>query len=766
MEDFNYDFSGWATVYNVGCTDGRTILPGAFEHADDTIVPLCYNHGHDSIDNVIGKALLHSCDEGVYMYGAFNDTKNGRKSKEAVAHGDIDSLSIYANHLREQNNNVYHGDIKEVSLVLSGANIEAKIDNVLCHDDSEGNAAIIYSGEKIEYDPETLMHSDDEEDNMSQEEYAEYAESVFDSMDDAQKTLFLAATGAVEVDNIDELIEDSEDIIDSMDEEQKELFFTAVENVENDDEDYDDEDEEDYDDEDEEEYDDEEYEDEEEYDDDDADEDEGGELGHSDFYGGACMKHNAFDNCVDENYISHAELEQFGNTLIAEAIERGSMKKAVLAHDDTDVDAFMATYPRVEHEVPGVDYGITDMNQLLPDYHEINPMPTVVKTDDEWKNVILNGAHKSPFSRIRSTMADFDEQHARAKGYIKGRYKKAEVISLLRRTTEPTTIYIKQSFDRDDVIDATVFSFIPFVKKEMESKLDKEKALAALVGDGRALTDEDKIPEDKIRPIATEAELYNIQYIVGTAAITGTSGGSNTYDKFNRPVNSKSTSNLGIVDNLIRACLKSKKMYRGSGNMVMFCSPWLISQFLIVEDRLGRKLFKDVNKVAQRLGVSKIVPVPDFIVNGDLIKRKDQKGVERPLLAVLINPSDYTIGTDVHSHRAFFEDFDIDYNKNKFLYEERFCGSMVEPFSAITIFGTKSDHSEDDIAYAPVQSDCTDENLSTVLGRQADQKYAVNDDRTGYKKNGKKSYTASTSNVVLDDDDEGTAKSYFDKANS
>lgn len=713
---FDYDFSGWATKYNVGCSDGRTILPGAFQHADTQVVPLIYNHNHDDPNNVVGKALLHSTEDGVYCYGSFNNSKSGKSAKKSVAHGDIDALSIYANHLREsQNGEVYHGDIKEVSLVLSGANIEAKIDNVMCHGSEDGQSAIIYSGVTGLQLEDELMHGEDEGDDdmdgMTEQEYEETlaaAEEDFNSLTDEGRDVMYAMLSEVTGEEYDDETEltDQELLLGMA------MMSELEEGDGSDDDDYDDE--EDYDEDDEEDYDDEEGDDDDE------------------------MKHNDFD-CNEMAAAYDAEVIGFADAMLKEAkTQNKSFRDTVMAHSDefsvggslmhgedgelyhgggddgqAALEAFMATYPRVEHETPGVDYGVTNIDNLYPEPTAVGGIG-VIRRRTDWVGKVLNGASKTGFSRIRATYADFKEDQARAKGYIKGSYKKSEVISLLRRKTEPATIYVKNTFDRDDLIDTeSVLSLAPMVKGEMRKSLDEEKALAMLVGDGRDLNDEDKIKPDAIRPIACEPDLFNIKWQVAT---------SNNF-----------------VWDVIAACRKSRKNYRGSGNMTMFTSEWLVSRMLVAEDALGRKMFPTRAALAKRLGVEEIVTVPRFFVNGDFITVPYGDGT-RQVLAVLINMKDYTVGTDKHSHAAFFEDFDIDFNKEKYLLEERFCGAMTEPFSAITLFlAPVSDNTTKSL-----EPTITDSNGNVVDStfkaafKGKDTKTKVKSDRKGYEASGNK----------------------------
>lgn len=555
----SYDFSGWATRNDLKCSDGRTIRRNAFKQNDGAVVPLVWNHQHNEATNVLGHAELENRPEGVYAYCTFNDTDYGRNANELVRHGDITALSIYANQLKQVGGDVIHGAIKEVSLVLAGANPGAYIDSIIEHSDDGDEEAIIYTGEEI-----SLYHSDEQEEETEMER-------------------------------------DIQEIFDEMSDEQKDVVYTLVGAAVNGE--FDDDGEEDY----------EDYEDYEEDDDD--------------------MKHNLFDSEDQENVLSHSELE----AIFSDAKRYGSLKDSVLQH------------------------GITEIEQLFPNEHLLNNPPDWIKRPDEWVSKVMNGVHKSPFSRIKSQFADITEDEARAKGYIKGKLKKEEVFGLLKRSTTPTTIYKKQKLDRDDVIDITDFDVVAWLKQEMRMMLDEEIARAILVGDGRQMSSDDKINEQNIRPVWTDASLFTIKaevpYTVGDSA-----------DKL-----AKAT---------IRAAVKARKNYRGSGNPVFFTTEDVLTDMLLLEDVNGRVIYDTEEKLRSAMRVSSIVTVP--VMEG-LSRTDSDSGNTMNLLGLIVNLNDYNVGADKGGEVNMFDDFDIDYNAQKYLIETRCSGALIKPYSAIAL---------------------------------------------------------------------------------
>lgn len=560
MTKNKYDFAGWATKYGVGCSDGRTILKGAFAHCDEIVVPLVWNHTYDKPENVIGNAKLINSDEGVYTYCSFNDTSTAETAKSLVKHGDITSLSIYANHLKQAGNIVMHGDIKEVSLVLAGANPGASIQEVLVHGEiSEGEATIYNEPEGLE-----LWHEDvDEELEDIKHE------------DDSNETIA--------------------DIYNSMTEKQKKAVAAIIDQL--------------------------------------ADDDEPSSEDNNQNKGDSEMKHNVFDQNEENKELRHFDFE----ATMKDAKRCGSLKEAFLAHAQ--------------------DYGIKDIETLFPEAKNIYNEPEFIKRDTGWVAGFLNGTHKSPFSKIKAMYADITADEARAKGYIKGKLKKEEVFSLLKRTTEPTTIYKKQKLDRDDIIDITDFNVVAWIKKEMRIMLDEEIARAMLIGDGRSSVSEDKIKENCIRPIYNDADLYTIKFAMNSLA-------SNEAKEF------------------IRSCIKSRDDYEGSGNPNLYTTEDVISDLLLIEDANGRFIYDSIATLARTLRVNQIIPVP--VMKG-LTRTDAAESKTYDVKAIIVNPNDYWVGADKGGQISMFDDFDIDYNQYKYLMETRISGSLVKPYSAIVI---------------------------------------------------------------------------------
>lgn len=594
-----YDFCGYATRYNVKCSDGRTIKNDAFAHCDGITVPLMFQHNHADPLSICGNALLESRPDGVYAYGSFNDTECGQIMNESVRHGDIKALSIFANHLRQNSNlEVFHGDIKELSLVLAGANIGAYIEDVdIVHgEDGEGSATIYMPEELCEL---SLEHGDGDK--------SPTVGSVLETLNDDQKKVVYylldkASKGEFEMAH-------SEDD-DEYDEEEP-------------DEEYDD------DDEDDDEYDDEEY------DDDDYDEDD--EDDEDDEGGNEMARRNVFENQNKAPALTHADFAQIVQDAVA---NNAKLSDAFLMHAD--------------------DYGIEDIESLFPQPKDLNMPPEWIKPEMEWVSGVLNGVSHSPFSRVRTRFADITADEARAKGYVKGNRKKEEVFTLLKRETTPCTIYKKQKLDRDDIIDITDFQVVPWMKAEMRMMLDLEKAQAILVGDGRDPMDEDKIPEDHIRPIWKDDELYTIRRPVYF------------------PESSTDTDKTEIIRKTI---LRSRKDYKGSGNLTLYCSPDWLTTMLLSTDGFGKPLYGSEAALATALRVSKIVEVPQF----DDKVYTDADGNEFDLVAIMVNLSDYKVGADKGHASQMFEDFDIDFNQYKYLLEDRFSGALTKIRSAIVI---------------------------------------------------------------------------------
>ena len=579
----DYDFCGWATRNDLRCSDGRIIRRDAFKHNDGDKVPLIWNHDHSSPSKLVGHCILENKPEGVYTYGYLNNSKSAQEAKEGLLHGDIDSLSIYANHLTQNGSEVLHGSIKEVSLVLAGANPGAVIENVIEHMDGCEEEAIITTGEFLElYHAETKEEPKEEakeepkkeektemaEETKKKNESEETVKDVIDSMTEKQKTVMYAVVGAAALESVGGKKASEED-----------------------------------------------------------EEDEGDEKE---------MKHNLFEgqeNQVEDKdvYLSHSDME----AIFDDAKEAGSLRKAVLRH------------------------GITNIDYLFPDAKNVTNTPGWIKRQDEWVSTVMDGVHHTPFARIKSVFADLTEADARAKGYIKGHQKADEVFALLKRTTTPTTIYKKQKLDRQDVIDITDFDVVAWMKTEMRMMLDEEIARAILVGDGRAVSSDDKIPEANIRPIWTDDDVYTIHQVINVAA---------------------NADEDTIAKAVIRGALKGRKNYTGSGNPVFFTSEDYLTDMLLMEDKMGRPIYDTEEKLRTAMRVSKIVTSP---VMENLTRTVE--GETRTLAGIIVNLADYNVGADKGGSVNMFDDFDIDYNAQKYLIETHCSGAMIKPHAAIAL---------------------------------------------------------------------------------
>lgn len=583
MKKGKWDFSGWATRNNLKCSDGRTIMKDAFKHNDGMTVPLVWNHSHGEPENVLGHALLENRPEGVYTYGYFNDTPAGQDAKQLVLHGDITSLSIYANRLKQDSmRHVLHGEIREVSLVLAGANPGAFIDNVITHGEFNEEDAVIYFSEPLE-----LFHSDEEEEEKEKEtdETMKYDEDKMVHSDEEEETVG--------------------DVFETLSEKQKTAVYAIIDAALEEAEDYDED--EDYDD-----YDD----DEDEYEEDDD------------------VKHNVFDadEMMEDDYLSHGE-----EMAIFDDIEHknfGSLKEATLAH------------------------GINDIEWLFPEARNLNTPPDFITRDMGWVKGVMNAVHHTPFSRIKSMFANLTADEARARGYVKGNLKIEQVFGLLKRTTTPQTIYKKQKLDRDDVIDITDFDVVAWIKAEMRMMLEEELARAFLVGDGRDASSDDKINELNIRPIWKDADLYTIKRVVPTG-------------------NTESAT----AKNFIKMA-KRRKDYKGSGSPVLYTTEDYVDACLEIEDNNGRVIYDTIEKLATAMRVSKIVTVP---VMENLTRTDATSGKTYGLMGIIVNLADYNVGADKGGAVSMFEDFDIDYNAQKYLIETRCSGALVKPYSAIAL---------------------------------------------------------------------------------
>lgn len=559
-----FDFSGYATRNDLKCSDGRTIRKDAFKHNDGQTVPLVWQHMHNDPNNVLGHALLENKTDGVYAYCKFNSTAAGLNAKELVTHGDITALSIYANNLKQQGGDVLHGAIREVSLVLSGANPGALIDNLaIQHGDgtyeADEAAAIIYTDE-------TIVHGQEEEEEMPKTEEIKH--------EGDEKTVA--------------------DVFNSLTDEQKQVVYFMIGNALD------------------------------EADAAHADEEDDDDISHSD-EGGTVMKKNVFEKEVEENgnVLSHADVMG----IFADFQECGSLKDA-LKHAETT-------------------YGIENIDYLFPDAKNIRNTPDWVKRNDEWVGKVMNGSNHIPFSRVKSMSADITLDTARAKGYVKGNLKKEEFFAISKRTTGPTTIYKKQKLDRDDIIDITDFDVVGWLKLEMRMMLEEEAARAMLIGDGREADDEDKINETCIRPIAKDDAFY--AHPVTLPANTGAA-------------------------TLVEQVLRNRANYKGSGMPTFFTYESIIADLLLVKDTTGRRIYNTLADVAAAMRCSDIVavePMEGFVTDTGT------------LIGIMVNMNDYTVGADKGGQTTSYEDFDIDYNQNKYLIEGRFSAALTKPKSAL-----------------------------------------------------------------------------------
>lgn len=587
-----WDFSGWATRNDVKCADGRTIRRDSFIDDDGQIVPLVWQHDHDSPLNVLGHALLENRPEGVYTYGRFNNTEAGLQAKELVGCGDITSLSIYANKLRQSSTgDVLHGRIREVSLVLTGANPEAKIDHLtITHSEDAGeDEAIIYSGEDIVLEENVEDHGDSEtDDTISHKEEPEMAKD--------EKTIG--------------------EVFDTLSDEQKDAVYAVIAM---------------------------------------AIDEKGGEdtAKHSDTEGDDDMKYNAFDQdstLENENVLSHAEQGEI----------IGLAKKGNASLKDT----FLAHYEEGAYGIQANGEGTYGIDMLFPEAKSLNNPPEWIKRDTDWVQKVMSSVHHTPFSRIKSQFADIRDDEARAKGYLKTHKKKEEVFTLLKRTTDPQTIYKKQKLDRDDVIDITDFDVVAWIKSEMRLMLDEEIARAVLIGDGRQTDSEDHISHSHVRPIWTDDALYTIRKTVSAAA--------------------DDTADI-IANDVIDTVIRARKDYKGSGNPTFFTTADFLTDMLLLKDGMGRRLYNTVAELATALRVRDIVEVPVMEGVARVVNEGEVDEKSYPLIGLIVNLQDYNIGADKGGAINLFDDFDIDYNQMKYLIETRISGALIKPFSAIAI---------------------------------------------------------------------------------
>ena len=586
--DNKFDFSGWATKANLKCSDGRVISPGAFKDMDGATVPLVWGHNHSDPMCVLGNAVLEHRDEGMYTYGTFNDTEQGRNAKTLVEHGDIVSLSICANKLEQDGDTVMHGIIREVSLVLAGANPGAFIDSVIMHGE-ESDEAIIYTGEEL-----VLNHADEEkkedekmENNDNKEEKKDKTISeIFETLNDEQKNMVYAMVGMAAG-------EDNEDGDDADDE------------------------------------------------------------------GGNSMKHNVFDKEENKDVLTHADQEDI--IALAKSNNVGSLRTAMRIFAEERGDT--------------LEHGITDIQTLFPEYKDVKPgAPELITRDQTWIDSVLGKAHKSPISRIRTRQADARGADIRGKGYQKGKQKGfIGNLTLLNRTTDPQTIYVKDKLERDDIIDITDFDVVDYQYRVMRMALNEELATAVMIGDGREPGDEQKIYETHVRPIWTDDELYTIHANVDIAAAKAELQGTNTAANFG--------DNYVYAEAIIAAALYARENYKGSGSLDFYCTPHLLNVMLLARDLNGRRIYESKSDLAAALNVNAIHTVEQF----EGKTRTDGENGKKKLLGIFVNMADYQIGSTKGGQITNFEDFDIDFNQYKYLMETRVSGALTKIKSAIVL---------------------------------------------------------------------------------
>lgn len=611
----DYDFGGWATKNNIKCSDGRTILKDAFKQNDGQKVPLVWNHQHNDPSEVLGHALLENREEGVYAYCKFNNTESGQTAKSLVTNGDVDKLSIYANRLKTHMNNVMHGCIREVSLVLAGANPGAFIDTVISHgEDAEAEEeGIIYTDEYIE----TIEHSDDESDKKGEtdmedenkkvdeekkdENNEKTIQEVFETLNEEQKNAVYAIVG--------QALEHSDDSEDESEDDSKDESEDDSENKDNDSED---------------------------------NSENNNDEGEED------MKHNVFDNDKNnDEVLQHSEILA---SAIQDAKKYGSLKESVIEHAAIN--------------------NITDIGKLFPDATALNKEPIMIEKDQTWVGKIINTIKHTPFSRVKVTMGKMTEPQARAKGYIKGNKKTNIQMAALNRIVTPTTVYIKNEIDRDDVIDITDFDVVAWQKREMRKELDKELALAALLGDGRDISDNDKINEQNIIPIIKDVDTFTIKYTI-------------TEGVDYKQANNSASNNDSFTKGIIRAAIRSRKEYKGSGSPTFFTTEDYLTDMLLIEDQNGRRIYESLDQLALALRVKEIVTIPEM-----------EQEAYKDIVGVIVNMADYTMGADKGGSVNMFDDFDIDYNQMKYLMETRCSGALTVPYSAIVLKKTVASSSD------------------------------------------------------------------------
>ena len=596
MDKNTYDFSGWATKNNIRCSDGRTIRKDAFKVNDGETVPLVWNHDHKDAESVLGHALLENREEGVYAYCSFNNTKQGLNAKELVKHGDVRSLSIYANQLKQSGDDVIHGRIREVSLVLAGANYGAFIDTVIAHSDDHDEEAHIYHAYDTPSGLNDLKWADNANDKESENNDLKHGEC--DPKPDKSNNKENKNMGPENKENKEKTVKD---VFDAFTEEEKNVVYFLIEEA--------------------------------------VKAAKDGENNSKEQMEDKEMKHNAFDNEIVENTLSHADME----TIVSNARKGGSFRDAF--------NDFVADNDELAHS-------ITDVGNLFPEATAVNKTPELISRNVDWVKKVMGAVHHTPFSRVKSTAANITAEDARAKGYVKGKKKVEEVIAALKRTTTPTTVYKLQKMDRDDVLDITDFDVIAWLKVEMRQMLDEEIARAILVGDGRQSSSDDKINPLNIRPILGDDSVYTV---------------AKTMER------NPSEDDCAFAKRFIKEALRARKEYKGSGNPALYTTEDMLTNMLLIEDKNERVIYDTVEKLKTALRVSDIV-TSSVLEN---VVRTDGSN-KYTFMGMFVNLADYNVGADKGGAVSLFDDFDINYNKMEYLIETRCSGALVKPYSAIT----------------------------------------------------------------------------------
>lgn len=638
----DYDFSGWATRANMKCSDGRTIMKDAFIDDDGAQVPLVWNHQHNDAHNVLGHALLKNMDEGVYAYCKFNNSESGNMGKELVRNGDVNQLSIYANKLKQQGGNVIHGAIREVSLVLAGANPGAYIDAIMCHGDNSDEAGIIYTGEDI-----VLAHSEDatsEEENTLEHAYKTDKKPETTSEGGNKKEEVKMAESETKKEEMKEEPKKEKtvkDVFDTFTEEQKTVVYAligqALEDAGV------------------------------------SDDEEDDEMKHSEG-GNDSMYTNVFDRNAAQpaNVLSHADQEEILKMAKAPGM---TLKSAIEMYASEHSEA-------LSHSIAVNDIGIKDIGMLFPDFKDAKPgAPELLERDHDWVNQVLTKAHKSPVSRVRTKQIDARAAEIRATGYSKRNMEKTISVNMkvLMRTTDPQTIYFRDALHRDDVVDITDFDVVAYQRNVMKRNLEEEVARAALIGDGRQDTDQDKISEDHIRPVWKDADLYTIKASVDVdgmkTKLQGTNTGANFGDEYIK------------TEAIIAASLQAREKYKAKGVPDFYCTPHLLNTMLLARDLNGRRIYDSADDLAKVLRVNNIYTVEQMegLSREADPAKSEETGKKFNLLGIFVNMANYQFGSTKGGEITSFEDFDIDFNQYKYLMETRLSGALTDVYAAIAL---------------------------------------------------------------------------------